>query len=296
LKTKSWYAASGDCVKDDFAELISYAIGIKFKDDGIYKIICKEFIDISVTGGANNYSISVANGYQLVGGGAVTYKDDLNKYNSANYLTASYPSSESSWAASSKAHFDPSSAKLFVMAIGLKVEKDERFVAKEKEDARLAAQAKVAEDARLATEALAAQAKVAEDARLEEEFAQVTVIADPVDDGVLISGQVLNPGEKIVSENGVYYLKMQKDGNLCLKKTAGNEFVWCFSDGISSKLTRGTVCKMQEDGNLKLSVDGQFVWSAFSQSSQLTNGSYLKLTNEGEIQIITPNLYVHKNN
>jgi hypothetical protein len=101
-------------------------------------------------------------------------------------------------------------------------------------------------------------------------------------------GQVLKSGQKIVSLNGVYYLKMQEDGNLCLKKTIGDVFVWCMT-GDTRKIKKGAVCTMQSDGNLNLSFNGKWVWSAFGETSQLTKGSYLKLTNGGKIQIIAPN-------
>ena len=105
---------------------------------------------------------------------------------------------------------------------------------------------------------------------------------------VLNPGQELWPGEKLVSRNSVYYLEMQKDGNLCLKTIAGDRFLWCMITD-SNKLIEGTVCAMQEDGNLNVSPREKWVWSAFNKASQLTSGSYLELTDEGTIKIIAPN-------
>ena len=104
----------------------------------------------------------------------------------------------------------------------------------------------------------------------------------------LSAGQSLKAGEKLVSLNGAYYLIMQQDGNFCVYKTEGNVFVWCMT-GDGSRLKAGTVCTMQEDGNLNLAANGQWVWSVFHQANQLTAGSYLKLTDEGKAQIIAPN-------
>jgi parallel beta-helix repeat protein len=108
-----------------------------------------------------------------------------------------------------------------------------------------------------------------------------------VEIAVLNPGQVLKPGEKLVSKNGVYYLKMQEDGNLCLNTIAGDGFIWCMTTD-PNKLTKGTVCAMQVDGNLNVSPKEKWVWSAFHKASQLTSGSYLELTNEGTIKIIAP--------
>ncbi|MGB0864636.1 MAG: hypothetical protein ACPGXZ_17075, partial [Saprospiraceae bacterium] len=59
-------------------------------------------------------------------------------------------------------------------------------------------------------------------------------------------GQELKTGEKLISKNGVFYLKMQSDGNLCLKKVEKNQFVWCSMEhGFS-----GATLKMQTDGHL----------------------------------------------
>ena len=81
---------------------------------------------------------------------------------------------------------------------------------------------------------------------------------------------------------------MQQDGNLCLKTIAGDVFIWCMTTD-PNVLIKGTVCAMQEDGNLNVSPREKWVWSAFNKASQLTSGSYLELTDEGTIKIIAPN-------
>lgn len=114
------------------------------------------------------------------------------------------------------------------------------------------------------------------------------ITAKPKFNSTLSSGQVLNTGEKLISDNGVYYLKMQDDGNLCIKKVVGDVFVWCSMVYGFSNAT----LTMQPDGNLVVHENkkGQKIWkwSAFSESRRLQSGSTLKLSNEGKINIIDP--------
>jgi hypothetical protein len=75
----------------------------------------------------------------------------------------------------------------------------------------------------------------------------------------LLAGQELKTGEQLTSKNGVYYLRMQSDGNLCLKKTANDGFVWCsMAHGF-----QGGLLKMQSDGNLAVyNGSKQMKWSS----------------------------------
>lgn len=79
----------------------------------------------------------------------------------------------------------------------------------------------------------------------------------------LSAGQKLTEGQRLISTNKVYYLAMQADGNLCLKKTKGDEFVWC----SMVYLGRGHYLILQTDGNLVVyNKDNKPVWSSMTQA------------------------------
>ena len=62
----------------------------------------------------------------------------------------------------------------------------------------------------------------------------------------LIIGQTLPTNHRIISDNGIYSLRMQSDGNLCIKTEEGDQFVWCsMVYGFD-----GGYLIMQPDGNL----------------------------------------------
>lgn len=65
----------------------------------------------------------------------------------------------------------------------------------------------------------------------------------------LKAGETLKTGEKLISDNGAYMLRMQEDGNLCIYKHDNGKqgaFVWCsMAHGF-----KGAKLMMQTDGNL----------------------------------------------
>ncbi len=76
-------------------------------------------------------------------------------------------------------------------------------------------------------------------------------------------GQKLTEGQRLISANKVYYLAMQADGNLCLKKTNGDEFVWCSMVYLGS----GHYLTLQADGNLVVyNKDNKSVWNSMTQA------------------------------
>ncbi len=96
-------------------------------------------------------------------------------------------------------------------------------------------------------------------------------------------GTSFNPtGNVFRSENGVYTLKFQDDGNLVLYKN-GNNPIWASqTDGKSSKKLR-----FQDDGNFVIydSADNP-IWSSNTNNK---NGSYITLQNDGNLVIYTYN-------
>lgn len=45
---------------------------------------------------------------------------------------------------------------------------------------------------------------------------------------------------------------------------------------------------MQPDGNLNLSAGGKWVWSAFNTANSMVRNSFMRVTNEGKIEIVAP--------
>ena len=94
------------------------------------------------------------------------------------------------------------------------------------------------------------------------------------------SGEVLNPGQSIVSSDGRSRFIYQDDGNLVLYRDGAA--LWASrTDG------RGVgVCIMQADGNLVLyTPGGKAVWASGTDGSP---GSYLIAKNDGNVVIYRP--------
>lgn len=102
----------------------------------------------------------------------------------------------------------------------------------------------------------------------------------------LSQGELLRTYRRLYSENGKYYLEMEKNGNLCLR-TKDRVKMKCMIED-SEKLKEGTIAEMQDDGNLNVSVNGDWIWSVFNKKSQLTEGSYLFVSNDGNIKLMAP--------
>lgn len=77
----------------------------------------------------------------------------------------------------------------------------------------------------------------------------------------LMAGQKLTEGQRLISANKIYYLAMQADGNLCIKKVQGDEFVWCSMEYKGG----GSHLALQPDGNLVVyDKDNKSVWNSMT--------------------------------
>lgn len=103
---------------------------------------------------------------------------------------------------------------------------------------------------------------------------------------VVRAGHTLTRGQKIDSPSGTYYAMLQDDGNFVVKKKDGS-YVWGLDRIVPDKLAQIAQIKLQEDGNLVGSTSsGEFIWSALRQRQP--EGTYLRLTDDGLLQIVTP--------
>lgn len=79
----------------------------------------------------------------------------------------------------------------------------------------------------------------------------------------LSAGQKLTEGQRLISANKMYYLVMQADGNLSLKKTSGDGLVWSSMVDLGS----GHSLTLQTDGNLVIyNKDNKSVWNSMTQA------------------------------
>lgn len=113
-----WAGSSKDHIKDNVHVLKVYAVGMKLSNIDP-AVIRKNMIirsNISQTAQHPQTSVSLPEGYTLIGGGArVDYGS-----NWGNMLVSSYPMSSTTWNASSKDHIECSPAYITAYVVGIK--------------------------------------------------------------------------------------------------------------------------------------------------------------------------------
>lgn len=97
----------------------------------------------------------------------------------------------------------------------------------------------------------------------------------------LVSGQVLNAGQMLVSEDGRSELVMQHDGNLVLYQN--HVPVWA-SLWLGVPMIPGTLVSMQLDGNFVMWNNGVALWSTSTWGSL---GNRIKLQSDGNLVVFT---------
>ena len=107
----------------------------------------------------------------------------------------------------------------------------------------------------------------------------------------LNAGESLLTNQRLYSSNGVYYLAMQADGNLCIYKTEGDKFVWCsMVHGFA-----GGKLIMQTDGNLVVyNNTNEAKWNSethpfYNEKFRDANNKPVKLIleNDGKLNLYT---------
>jgi len=97
----------------------------------------------------------------------------------------------------------------------------------------------------------------------------------------LHAGERLNNGETLISENGLFKLGLQGDGNLVLYRlmAADHQALWA-TDTNGHDVARAN---MQGDGNLVLrGPDGNAVWATGTDGNP---GAFLQIQNDGNVVI-----------
>lgn len=114
---RAWQVSSKDHMKPNHHQLVAYAIGLKIegmsRDDLVKEIHISR--NESAYAELPEASASLPSGYKLISGGF-----RVNWSGEGNLGTASFPESEFSWKARSKAHMKSSPASLLVWALGIR--------------------------------------------------------------------------------------------------------------------------------------------------------------------------------
>ena len=94
----------------------------------------------------------------------------------------------------------------------------------------------------------------------------------------LSAGEVLFKGDYLISNNGVYSLIMQEDGNLVLYLKGATKALW--ASGTAGRVV--WKCTMQSDGNLVIYQDYNPIWKSHTQGHP---GAKLILQDDGNAVI-----------
>ena len=103
--------------------------------------------------------------------------------------------------------------------------------------------------------------------------------------GLLLPGEKLQRGSRY-SMSG-HYLTFQKDGNLCVYKSEGNQWVWCINNQQGVRFETATAAEMNADGRLRVTnAAGGVVWQAPASNAQPRSGVFL--TDKGTLEVRAP--------
>jgi hypothetical protein len=111
----------------------------------------------------------------------------------------------------------------------------------------------------------------------------IATLFAPISSGELLQGNSITTGGTLYSDNGLFYLIVQGDGNVVIYGCRGFTAVW--ATGTNNSTAQRTLL-MQTDGNLVLVENGVTVWQ--SGTNYMYRGPYiLSMTNDGYLSIIS---------
>ena len=99
------------------------------------------------------------------------------------------------------------------------------------------------------------------------------------------------PGEKLKQGSGYamsgHLIIFQQDGNLCIYKTAGNQFVWCVNNDPKVQYQRAKSVELTTDGRLRMTdAGGSVIWQTPANNPQVR--SSVHLTDNGTLELRAP--------
>ncbi len=103
--------------------------------------------------------------------------------------------------------------------------------------------------------------------------------------GLLSAGEAMLRGSTYTMEG--HYLKFQDDGNLCVYRTAGDQWVWCVNNDPSVRYGEAASVTMMADGRLVMAdASGGIIWQAPQANAQ--PNSKVVVFSDGAFQILSP--------
>ncbi len=106
-----------------------------------------------------------------------------------------------------------------------------------------------------------------------------------VGSGLLLGGEAMMRGSRY--SMGGHYLTFQKDGNLCVYRSQGDQFVWCINNDPAVRYGEAASATMLADGRLVVAdANGGVIWQAPQANAQPR--SKVVLTSDGAFQILSP--------
>ncbi|PRP86637.1 hypothetical protein PROFUN_05116 [Planoprotostelium fungivorum] len=122
LDSGAWRVLAKDHMTPEYSTITAYALAFHDPEDRFDVQIFTQTSSIEAHPAA---SVQVAEDYIMTGGGARVI--DGSRGRAGNMLTSSFPSSSTSWSASSKDHMHSDPRKLQVYAIGIRDKRNEVF-------------------------------------------------------------------------------------------------------------------------------------------------------------------------
>lgn len=103
--------------------------------------------------------------------------------------------------------------------------------------------------------------------------------------GLLLPGEKMQRGSRY-SMSG-HYLTFQEDGNLCIYKSEGDQWVWCINNDPSVPYQSSHAVEMTRDGRLWVTdANGGGVWQAPANNPQ--PGTGVHITDNGTLELRAP--------
>lgn len=103
--------------------------------------------------------------------------------------------------------------------------------------------------------------------------------------GLLLGGEKLARGSRYAMEG--HYLIFQQDGNLCVYRSQGDQFVWCMNNEPGIRYGDSASATMTAEGRLVVAdANGGIVWQAPRDNPQ--RNTRVVLTSEGAFELRSP--------
>lgn len=137
----------------------------------------------------------------------------------------------------------------------------------------------------LAVIAMPPEERAAETIEPVQASALIPVPASNEGSGLMLPGEFMQRGSRYSMAG--HYLTYQQDGNLCLYRTEGDQFVWCINNDPNVQFARSAKVQLTSEGLLLVTDDqGETIWQAPDSAPKVRTGLFV--TADGVIQLRAP--------